>query len=83
MCSRLGRQGQWAAKVKEPAMSQELNGAIAVIGIDIGKSSFHIVRHDHRGAIVLRQKWSWPGGNAARQPAAVPDRYGGLRRRIV
>ena len=30
----------------------------AVIGIDIGKNSFHIVAHDERGAIVLRQKWS-------------------------
>src|SRR6266436_9424782 len=43
---------------KEHAMSQKLNAAIAVIGIDIGKNSFHIVGHDHRGAIVLRQKWS-------------------------
>ena len=32
--------------------------AIAVIGIDIGKNSFHIVGLDHRDAIVLRQKWS-------------------------
>ena len=32
--------------------------AVAVIGIDIGKNSFHIVGHDERGAIVLRQKWS-------------------------
>jgi transposase len=39
-------------------MSQTLNAAIAVIGIDIGKNSFHIVGHDERGAIVLRQKWS-------------------------
>ena len=39
-------------------MSQKLNAAIAVIGIDIGKNSFHIVGHDQRGAIVLRQKWS-------------------------
>ncbi|QOG23424.1 MULTISPECIES: IS110 family transposase [Bradyrhizobium] len=39
-------------------MSRKLNAAIAVIGIDIGKNSFHIVGHDHRGAIVLRQKWS-------------------------
>jgi transposase len=39
-------------------MSQKLNAAIAVIGIDIGKNSFHIVGHDHHGAIVLRQKWS-------------------------
>src|SRR5499433_2327646 len=39
-------------------MSQERNSAVAVIGIDIGKNSFHIVGHDQRGAIVLRQKWS-------------------------
>ena len=39
-------------------MSQTLNAAIAVVGIDIGKNSFHIVGHDERGAIVLRQKWS-------------------------
>lgn len=39
-------------------MSQKLNTAIAVIGIDIGKNSFHIVGLDQRGAIALRQKWS-------------------------
>ena len=39
-------------------MSQKSASAIAVIGIDIGKNSFHIVGHDERGAIVLRQKWS-------------------------
>ena len=39
-------------------MSQKLNAAIAVIGIDIGKNSFHIVDHDHRCAIVQRQRWS-------------------------
>jgi hypothetical protein len=39
-------------------MSQTSNTAIAVIGIDIGKNSFHVVGHDARGAIVLRQKWS-------------------------
>src|SRR5215469_14395361 len=39
-------------------MFQKLNAAIAVIGIDIGKNSFHLMGHDHRGAIVLRQKWS-------------------------
>jgi len=39
-------------------MSQKLSSAIAVIGIDIGTNSFHIVGHDQRGAIVLRQKWS-------------------------
>ena len=39
-------------------MSQNLNNAVAVIGIDIGKNSFHVVGLDDRGAIVLRQKWS-------------------------
>ena len=39
-------------------MSQTPNTAIAAIGIDIGKNSFHIVGHDARGAVVLRQKWS-------------------------
>src|SRR5213592_1619513 len=39
-------------------MSQKLNTAIAVIGIDIGKNSFHVVGLDQRGAIVLRQRWS-------------------------
>ena len=39
-------------------MSHRDNTAIAVIGIDIGKSSFHIVGLDKPGAIALRQKWS-------------------------
>lgn len=39
-------------------MLQTLSAAVAVIGIDIGKNSFHIVGLDQRGAIVLRQKWS-------------------------
>jgi hypothetical protein len=46
------------AQDKEHAMSQTLKAAIALVGIDIGKNSFHIVGHDRRGAIVLRQKWS-------------------------
>ena len=32
--------------------------AVTVVGIDIGKYSFHVVGLDERGAIVLRQKWS-------------------------
>jgi hypothetical protein len=47
-----------ASEYKEHAMSQQSNCAIAVIGIDIGKNSFHVVGHDKRGAIVLRQKRS-------------------------
>ena len=29
-----------------------------IVEIDIGKNCFHVVGHDERGAIVLRQKWS-------------------------
>src|SRR6202030_319784 len=43
---------------KEHAMSQKLDTSPAVIGIDIGKNSFHVVGQNQRGAIVLRQKWS-------------------------
>jgi transposase len=43
---------------KEHAMPQKRDTAITVIGIDIGKNSFHVVGLDQRGAIVLRQKWS-------------------------
>jgi transposase len=39
-------------------MSQQSNARVAVVGIDIGKNSFHIVGQDGRGEIVLRQKWS-------------------------
>jgi transposase len=39
-------------------MPKTASTQIAVIGIDIGKNSFHVVGHDKRGSIVLRQKWS-------------------------
>src|SRR6187431_2052790 len=57
-CPASKRSWQRGAKDKEHAMSQTPNTAIAVIGIDIGKNSFHVVGHDARGAIALRQKWS-------------------------
>ncbi len=31
---------------------------VAVVGIDIGKNSFHVVGLSARGEVVLRQKWS-------------------------
>src|SRR4029450_7151237 len=40
------------------SMPQKSRTAIAVIGIDIGKNSFHAIGHDAKGVIVLRQKWS-------------------------
>ena len=39
-------------------MPKTASTQIAVIGIDIGKNSFHVVGHDKRGSIILRQKWS-------------------------
>ena len=51
-------------------MSQNLSRAISVIGIDIGKNSFHIVGLDERGAIALRQKWS--RGQVEAQLANMP-----------
>jgi transposase len=50
------KQAGKGAKQEEHAMSHNLNSAVAVIGIDIGKNSFHVVGHDKRGAIMLRQK---------------------------
>jgi transposase len=46
------------AKDEEHIMSQQINARVAVVGIDIGKNSFHIVGQNGRGEIVLRQKWS-------------------------
>jgi transposase len=39
-------------------MSERIIPEIAVVGIDIGKTSFHVIGLDHRGAVVLRQRWS-------------------------
>ena len=43
-------------------MSETIPTTISVLGIDIGKNSFHVIGHDERGAIVLRQKWSRGSG---------------------
>jgi hypothetical protein len=42
------------AEDEEHAMSPKFNAGISVIGIDIGKKSFHVVGLDRRGQIVLR-----------------------------
>jgi hypothetical protein len=51
-CSSPTSTRNWlgGTKVKELAMSQKHKSAIAVVGIDIGKNSFHIVGQDQRGA---------------------------------
>jgi transposase len=46
------------AEDKEHAMSEKLDTSPAVIGIDIGKNSFHIVGQNQCCAIVPRLKWS-------------------------
>ena len=48
-----GPTGEYAGRA-----SVTRSTAIATMGIDIGKNSFHIVGPDRRSAIVLLQKWS-------------------------
>ena len=55
-CQRLTLD--WGCITRSTPMPKSASTQIAVIGIDIGKNSFHVVGHDSRGAIVLRQKWS-------------------------
>src|SRR3954454_3972671 len=59
-CSSPASGPSWrgAPKTTEHAMSQKHSSEVAVIGIDIGKNSFHLVGQDRGGALVLRQKWS-------------------------
>ena len=62
-------------------MAEKLVSVIAVVGIDIGKNTFHAVGLDGRGAIVLRQKWSRGQVEiTVCQYATLPDRHGGLCR---
>ena len=39
-------------------MPRSANQSVATMGIDLGKNSFHVVGLDHRGAIVVRQRWT-------------------------
>src|ERR1700739_3729968 len=68
---------------KEHAMPQKLDTSPDVIGIDIGKNSFHIVGQNQRGAIVLRQKWSRGQVEARLANLPLSDCHGGLRRRAL
>jgi transposase len=44
--------------MEEHAMSEKIIPEIAVVGIDIGKTTFHVIGLDYRGAVVLRQRWT-------------------------
>ena len=53
--------------------SQKTLEAIATIGVDLGKNTFHLVGLDKRDAIVLQQKVYPPGGGRPRhRPARGP-----------
>jgi hypothetical protein len=39
-------------------MSSKFSPAVATMGADIGKNSFHVIGLDAPSAIVLRKKWS-------------------------
>ena len=51
-------------------MSQSLSSAVAVVGIDIGKNSFHVVGLDARGAKLCCGK----SGRVARSKPDLPTR---------
>ena len=62
-------------------MAATSQSAIAVIGIDIGKNSFHVVgaRWSWRNRAAA-EVVAWSGRNTLCQYVPVPDRHGGLRR---
>jgi hypothetical protein len=43
---------------RSPAMPHHTKDTVAILGIDIGQNTFHLVGLNIRGAIVLRQKLS-------------------------
>jgi transposase len=50
----------WGCQQQEHPMARKTSSleAVATIGIDIGKNTFHLIGLDNKGAIVLRQKLS-------------------------
>jgi hypothetical protein len=68
-------------------MPHHTKDAVAILGIDIGKTTFHLVGLNKLGAIVLRQKLSRrqleaklanlpPYGVASAQPSIILGRLG-------
>ena len=52
---------------------------VTTVGIDLAKNVFQVHGVDERGKVVLRKQLKRErGGSVLRQPAAVPDRHGGL-----
>ena len=61
-------------------MATTAQSAIAVIGIDIGKNSFHVVGLESWRNRAAAEVVAWSGRNTLCQYVPVPDRHGGLRR---
>ena len=57
-------------------MSEKVISEIAVVGIDIGKTSFHVIGLDRRGAVLLRQRWS--RSQVELRFASMPPCLGGM-----
>ncbi len=60
------------------------NVAISIIGIDLGKNSFHLVGLDKRGAIALQIKLSrgrLERHNGCTMTASLPEKTRGGRKR--
>src|SRR5262245_14656045 len=45
-------------QARSPIMPRQSKDTVVILGIDIGKNTFHLVGLNKRGAIVLRQKLS-------------------------
>ena len=59
-------------------MPKSASTQIAVIGIDIGKNSFHVAGRNKLGSIVLRQKWSRGQIEARLANLTLSHRHGGM-----
>jgi hypothetical protein len=58
-CSCLARRRRWQGRTEHKEHPHGLHAdTLGLVGIDIGKNSFHVVGLHWRGTIVLRQKWS-------------------------
>jgi transposase len=69
-CSCAASKRSWQGAPKTRSTPCLRHTRLAVVGIDIGKHSFHIVGYDERGAIVLLQRWS--RGQVAARFANMP-----------
>ena len=53
---------------------------VAVLGIDLGKTSCSLAGLDERGAVVLRRRMTRRHGGVRGQACGLRGRYGGLMR---